>query len=119
MAVTRVVPNLAVHDVGAARDLYAGLFDAQVVMDHGWVACLTPADDPGVQLQVISADAAAPVNPAVSIGVTTSAEVDAVCRRVREAGLEIVHGPTDEDWGVRRFFFRDPDGNIVNVVANV
>ena len=29
-----------------------------------------------------------------------------------------VHPVTDEEWGVRRFFFRDPDGNVVNVVAH-
>lgn len=28
------------------------------------------------------------------------------------------HPLTDEPWGVRRFFFRDPDGNIVNVTAH-
>lgn len=118
MPITRVVPNLVVGDVGTARDLYARLLGAQVVMDHGWVACLTPPDDPGVQLQVMDRDAAAPVNPVVSLGVASPAEVDEICARVRAAGLEIVHGPVDEDWGVRRFFFRDPDGNVVNVVAN-
>lgn len=117
MAVTRFVPNLPVSDGAAARDLYAGLFELDVVMDHGWVACLAP--NPAVQLQVLTRDAAAAVNPVVSIGVASPDEVDAVLARVRAAGLEIVHGPADEEWGVRRFFFRDPDGNIVNVVANL
>jgi len=33
-------------------------------------------------------------------------------------GAQIVHPLTDEPWGVRRFFVRDPDGNIVNVLAH-
>ena len=36
----------------------------------------------------------------------------------RNAGDEIVHPLTDEPWGVRRFFVRDPDGNVVNVLSH-
>jgi catechol 2,3-dioxygenase-like lactoylglutathione lyase family enzyme len=54
----------------------------------------------------------------VSVGLAGAAEVDSVHARVVAAGLEIVHPPTDEPWGVRRFFFRDPDGNVINVVAH-
>ncbi|RVO04732.1 glyoxalase, partial [Sinorhizobium meliloti] len=34
------------------------------------------------------------------------------------AGVEIVYDITDESWGVRRFFLRDPFGNIVNVLSH-
>ena len=63
-------------------------------------------------------DAPAPCNPAISIGVGAPVEVDRFHERVLAAGLQIVHPPTDEQWGVRRFFFRDPNGNVINVVAN-
>ena len=33
-------------------------------------------------------------------------------------GYEIVHPLTLEPWGVRRFFVRDPDGNVINVVSH-
>jgi hypothetical protein len=36
-----------------------------------------------------------------------------------EAGLEIAHSLTDEGWGVRRFFFRDAVGNVVNVLSHL
>lgn len=118
MAVTRIVPNLPVADVARANELYTQLFGLDVGMDLGWVGNLAPADAPGVQLQVMTSDASAPCNPTISVGVTTSAQVDVVYKRVVTAGLEIVHPPTDEDWGVHRFFFRDHDGNVVNVVAH-
>ena len=35
-----------------------------------------------------------------------------------EAGLEIVHPLSDEEWGVRRFFFADRAGNVVNVLTH-
>lgn len=31
------------------------------------------------------------------------------------AGTEIVHPLTTEEWGVRRFFYRDPAGRVANV----
>lgn len=118
MGVTRIVPNLPVTDVARANELYAQIFELRVGMDLGWVGNLAPAEAPAVQLQVMTSDASAPCNPAISVGVMAPAEVDAVYERVVAASLEVVHPPTDEDWGVRRFFFRDHDGNVINVVAN-
>jgi uncharacterized glyoxalase superfamily protein PhnB len=34
------------------------------------------------------------------------------------AGVEITYPLTDEAWGLRRFFMRDPDGTIVNVTQH-
>jgi uncharacterized glyoxalase superfamily protein PhnB len=118
MGVTRIVPNLPVNDVARANKLYAQIFNLGVGMDLGWVGNLAPADAPAVQLQVMTSDASAPCNPTISVGVAAPVEVDAIHERVVAAALEIVHPLTDEDWGVRRFFFRDHDGNVVNVVAH-
>ena len=74
-------------------------------MDLGWVGNLGAADATAVQLQVMTSDAAAPCNPTLRVGVATPAEVDAVNERVVAAGLEILHPLTDEDRGVRKFFF--------------
>ena len=60
-------------------------------------------------------DQTAPVNPVASLDVD---DVDRVYEQVTRLGLEIVHPPTDEPWGVRRFFFRDADGNIINVLTH-
>ena len=60
-------------------------------------------------------DAAAPEDPVVSIKVT---DVDAAYAEARQRGYEIVHPLTDEVWGVRRFFVRAPDGNVLNIVQH-
>ena len=39
-------------------------------------------------------------------------------RRPKRAGYEIVHPLTDEPWGVRRFFVRDPNGKVVNILSH-
>ena len=55
------------------------------------------------------------MNPVISVHVD---DVDAAHAEARARGYEIVHPLTDEEWGVRRFFVRAPDGNVVNVVAH-
>jgi uncharacterized glyoxalase superfamily protein PhnB len=34
------------------------------------------------------------------------------------SGAQIVRSLRDEAWGVRRFFVRDPDGRVVNVLTH-
>ena len=85
-------------------------------MDIGWTVILGPSERPDVQLLLMERDESALVNPDISIGVE---DVDAVHEKMVTAGAEIVHSLRDEPWGVRRFFVRDPNGKIVNVVQNL
>ncbi|WP_153143238.1 VOC family protein [Nesterenkonia halophila] len=110
MPVERIAPMLTVDDVGAAARQHGAVLGMELVMDLGWVAFL--ADDAGHQLGLMTADASAPVNPDVSVFVD---DVDAAHRAAVQAGAEIVHPLTDEEWGVRRFFYRDSSGRVVNV----
>jgi catechol 2,3-dioxygenase-like lactoylglutathione lyase family enzyme len=115
VSVLRIVPNLHAPDPAAGRAFYADVLGMQVVMDHGWITTFAAPGDPGVQLSVMSDDASAPVTPSVSIEVD---DVDAVHAEAVRRGLEIVHPLTDEPWGVRRFFVRDPTGAVVNVLGH-
>jgi uncharacterized glyoxalase superfamily protein PhnB len=45
-------------------------------------------------------------------------DVDAIHTAAVRQGIEIVHPLTDELWGVRRFFARDPNGVVVNVLSH-
>ncbi len=111
--VTKIGPNLPTADASAAARWYAQVFDVEVLHDMGWIAFVGPDYEVRPELQLLQSDIAAPVDPVVSIGVN---DVDAAYLAVVAAGGEIVYGISDEQWGVRRFFFRDPDGNVINVV---
>jgi lactoylglutathione lyase len=39
-------------------------------------------------------------------------DVDSVCERLRERGVELLNGPMDRPWGIRTASFRDPGGHI-------
>lgn len=49
----------------------------------------------------------------------THAEVDACAEFFRKAGVAIVGEPTDQGWGHRTLFVRDPDGNVVEIYADL
>jgi catechol 2,3-dioxygenase-like lactoylglutathione lyase family enzyme len=115
MAVNRIVPDLRGTDLTATGAFYTDVLGLRPVMDHGWIVTLADPDRSGVQLSLMTHDATAPVVPDVSIEVD---DVDEAHAAALARGAQIVHPLTDEPWGVRRFFVRDPDGHVVNVLGH-
>ncbi|MBT3163011.1 VOC family protein [Streptomyces sp. Vc74B-19] len=114
MTVRRVVPNLHSEAVEENRRFY-GLLGMEEVMNHGWIVTLAPPAGGTAQVSVMTEDRTAPVVPDLSVEVD---DVDAAYAVLRDSGAEIVHPLQDEEWGVRRFFVRDPDGRVVNVLSH-
>ncbi|MGI8882317.1 MAG: glyoxalase superfamily protein [Jatrophihabitans sp.] len=115
MRVVEILPDLHVQDIEHAREFYAeylGLSTEE--FNLGWVARYT-SPETGISLQVVTRDAAAPVDPVVSVKVD---DVDAAYEEAQRRSYEIVHPLQDEPWGVRRFFVRAPDGNVLNIVRH-
>ena len=46
-------------------------------------------------------------------------DVDAEYERLKALDVEFVMLPTTHPWGARSFWFRDPDGNIVDFFSNL
>lgn len=115
MKVNRVIPDIAVDDLDAAREFYAGFLGlSNEELNLGWVARFT-SPDTGASVQVLTNDETGQTNPVASVLVE---DVDAAFAEAQEQGIEIVHPLTHEVWGVRRFFVRAPDGNVFNIVAH-
>ncbi|GIG90520.1 VOC family protein [Plantactinospora endophytica] len=112
MRVVRVIADLRVPDVEAAKSFYTdylGLVTEEFNM--GWVARYT-APDSGANVQLVTRDATAPEDPVISVQVD---DVEGAYQEAQRLGYEIVHPLTTEPWGVRRFFVRAPDGNVINI----
>ena len=109
------MPNITSDKLDACRDFYAGLLGFQVAMDMGWIVTFVSPSNPTAQVSVLSQDATAPVIAQVTVEV---ADVDAVHAEAVRRRLEIVHPLTDEPWGMRRFFVKDPNGVVLNVASH-
>lgn len=115
MNVKRVVPDFQAEDPGRSTQFYAEVLGLVPVMDLGWIVTFAAPENPAAQISVMRADATASVTPDASIEVD---DVDAAFAAAQRLGCEIVHPLTNEPWGVRRFFVRDPSGRILNVLAH-
>jgi predicted enzyme related to lactoylglutathione lyase len=113
MGVTRIVANLKASDPVALANFYSAVFELDLPFDMGWIAFLNSGSTQKIELHTASEGGSGTELPVISIGVE---DLDATEAAVRAAGAEVVYGPTKEEWGIRRFFFRDPAGNLVNVV---
>lgn len=113
MGVTRIVANLKAPDPMALAKFYKEVFEFELPFDMGWITFLSKDATQKIELHTASEGGSGTELPVISIGVE---DLDATEMAVRAAGAEVVYGPTKEPWGLRRFFFRDPAGNLVNVV---
>jgi predicted enzyme related to lactoylglutathione lyase len=111
----RVVPDFRSDDPAASVPFYAEVLGLEVAMDLGWIVTLAAPDNPAAQISLMREDASAPVLPDVSIEVE---DVDAAHAAAQRLGCEIVHPLTDEPWGVRRFFVREPNGKVLNILRH-
>jgi predicted enzyme related to lactoylglutathione lyase len=115
MGIRRVVPDFHADDPAAGAEFYAEVLGLEKAMDQGWIATFAHPDNRSAQISVMSEDATAPVRPDVSIEVD---DVDAAHEAAVRLACEIVHPLTDEPWGVRRFFVREPTGKILNILSH-
>jgi catechol 2,3-dioxygenase-like lactoylglutathione lyase family enzyme len=115
MTVKRIVANIAVNAIADVRDFYSGLFGLDVVMDHGWIATLASGETAATQISIATEGGSGTAVPDLSIEVD---DVDAVYRRARDLGHIIEYELTEEPWGVRRFYLRDPAGKLLNILSH-
>lgn len=115
MRVNRIITNLKVHDIDAAKDFYTGYLGLETEeFNLGWVARYSSPDE-RAKLQLVTGDHTAAHDSVISVHTD---DVDAAYAEAQRLGYEIVHPLTTEEWGVRRFFVRAPDGNVINVVCH-
>ena len=115
VSIRRVVPVVTTQSPDQSREFYVQLLGFQVAMDTDWIVSLVSPTNPTAQIAVMTGDATAPIQPKLTVEVT---DVDAVHSEALLRGDDVVYPLTDEPWGARRFFVRDPNGVVVNVLEN-
>jgi catechol 2,3-dioxygenase-like lactoylglutathione lyase family enzyme len=114
MTVRRIKPNIRSDRFEESRAFYNGVIGLDGGDGLDWILFFG-TDRREVQLSVMKLDIRAHVHPDVSIEVD---DVDEVHARAVAAGAEIVYPLTDEEWGLRRFFVRDPNGAVLNITQH-
>ncbi len=115
MAVLRIVPDLHAEDPQALAAFYTDVFGIEISMDAGFVVTMSSGQPQSSQVTFGREGGSDTELPAISV------EVDAlepVLEALTAKGIAPVYGPVDEPWGVRRFYFRDPAGHLINVLKH-
>jgi catechol 2,3-dioxygenase-like lactoylglutathione lyase family enzyme len=115
MKVKRIVANIDTQDVAAAKRFYQDVLGLELLMNHGWIATFGSRDHMSIQISFASQGGSGTPTPDLSIEVD---DLDAALERMKRAGFPPEYGPTDEPWGVRRFYVRDPFGKLINILAH-
>jgi catechol 2,3-dioxygenase-like lactoylglutathione lyase family enzyme len=114
LAVKRIKPNILSERFAESRSFYNDVIGLGGGDGLDWILFFG-TEQREVQLSVMKLDIKAHVHPDVSIEVD---DVDEAYERARAADAEIVYPITDEEWGLRRFFVRDPNGAVINVTEH-
>jgi len=112
------------RDMKRMRRFYEDVmgFPVHSSLGEGWIAdqagsCLLALTVRGVMFS----DAPTPAG-ALSLQLAfrvAPAGVDQWAEALREKGVAIEMEPTDQPWGHRTLFFRDPDGNVLEIYADI
>jgi catechol 2,3-dioxygenase-like lactoylglutathione lyase family enzyme len=118
MNIRRVVPDIVSANFDASRAFYGEFLGMRQAMDMGFIVTFVSTSNETAQVNVVrEGDGAIAAN---AVGISIEVEnVNEMHARAIERGLEIVYPLTDEPWGVRRFFVRDPNGIVVNVMNHL
>ncbi|KMQ64731.1 glyoxalase [Chryseobacterium angstadtii] len=113
--VKRIVSNIKTEDLSKADLFYQDILGLETIMDHGWIKTFGNHEEAKVQISFAAQGGNDTKVPLLSIEVDNA---DELYEKVKQAGFEITYPITDEDWGVRRFFVKDPFGNLINILSH-
>ena len=116
MGVRRIVCDLESKAPAELAAFYRDLLGLETAMDMGWIVTLASAEtSTPVQLSMASHGGSGAPVPHLSVEVD---DLDDAFSRARSMKADIAYGPVAEPWGVQRFFVRDPDGRLLNILSH-
>ena len=118
---TKKAPGIAfnhamiyVQSVGPAMAFYSALGFRLIAQFPGYARLRAPKGDSTIALHQIGGE----ITTVDAVGVRLYFEVknlDAVCERLIDAGIEFKKFPADMPWGWRHAYLNDPDGHEVSL----
>ena len=114
MAIRRIMPYHESLDFEATRTFYTRVLG----LEEGSFGGGYIGFGSGQAQVVFGPPGVKPMLPDMGVDVDSREAVDAAHAEAVRGGHEVIYGPVDEPWGVRRFFVRDPQGVVISVLAH-
>lgn len=124
MKITSYYPVIMTSDVEATAGFYESHFGFKALFAADWYVHLQSPDDNRIEIAVLDGQHA--TIPAQGRGTVSGLllnfeveDVDQVYDQLRSAGLPILKGICDEDFGQRHFITADPNGVLIDVIKPI
>ncbi len=115
----RIVPNIYSNDIEKSRRFYSEFLGMELAMDMGWILTFVSKENSTAQISIFRNEENKHLDhSAIFLSIEVS-DIDTWYERARKQKIEIVYPLTDEAWGVRRFFIKDPNGVTINLLMHL
>lgn len=115
----RIVPNIYSDDLAASKSFYIDFLGMDMAMDLGWIITFASKENPTAQINIFQNEEGTELdNSSVFLSIELP-DVDQMYERAKEFGHEVVYDIRNENWGVRRFFVKDPNGATLNLLTHL
>lgn len=116
--ILRIVPNIYSDNIEKSKEFYIGFLEMELVMDLQWVLTFASKENHSSQITILKNDKKdSPNNDAIFLSIEV-ADVDKLYEKAKLKNIDIIYEIADENWGVRRFFVKEPNGATLNFLTH-
>lgn len=115
----RIVSNIYSDDIEKSKQFYTEFLGMELAMDMGWILTFVSKENKTAQISIFKNDKNKSLdNSAIFLSIEVS-DIDNWYEAARKQNIEIIYPITNESWGVRRFFIKDPNGITINLLTHL
>jgi len=118
MDIRRIVPNISSDRMEESRKFYTDFLGLKLVMDMEWILTFSSVSNPTAQISIVKNDKPNVFDSDITITIEVN-DIDSLYKKAVSLDYKIPYPITNESWGVRRFFVKDPNNVIVNIMCHL
>lgn len=118
MTIKRIVPNISSNKLDESKEFYINFLGLTLAMDMKWILTFASNSNPTAQISIVQNDNPDNSNSNITLSIEVS-DIDELYDKAKSLNYEITYQITNEPWGVRRFFVKDPNGVTINLMTHI
>src|SRR5436190_11573908 len=118
MTIKRIVPNISSNKLDESKEFYINFLGLTLAMDMKWILTFASNSNPTAQISIVQNDKPDNSNSNITLSIEVS-DIDELYEKAKSLNYEITYQITNEPWGVRRFFVKDPNGVTINLMTHL
>ncbi len=118
MEISRIVPNISSDKMEASKKFYKDFLALKIVMDMEWIMTFASPSNETAQISIVKKDKPNIADSDITISIEVN-DIDSLYKKAVALDYKIPYPITNEPWGVRRFFVKDPNNVVVNIMCHL